>query len=84
MFDQPPPNIGGKSYSIVTTITTSRLSCKACIVHKYLKIPLWGYLYVLQQPNATLQRIQNLDIIIIDEMPLLTNKLLNLVYMHIK
>ncbi len=69
---------------VTTSATTSRISYKACIVRKYLKIPLWGYLYVLQQLNATLQKIQILNIIIIDEMSLLTNKLLNLVYMHIK
>jgi hypothetical protein len=52
----------------IINVATCRLSCKVGIVHKYFRIPIQGYLYALQQPNATLQRIQNFDIIIIDEM----------------
>ncbi len=76
----------GKKVILVTIIgaATYRLSCKVGTIHKYFRIPIQGYLYALQQPNATLQRIQNFDIIIIDEMSLLTNTLLNLVYMCIK
>jgi hypothetical protein len=60
----------GEIFLLLTTIivATFRLSCKVGIVHKYFRIPIQGYFYALQQPNATLQRIQNFDIIIIDEM----------------
>jgi hypothetical protein len=84
-FNQTPPNIGDFYFFGSTTgVAISRLSCKVGIVHKYFIIPIWGYLYVLQQPNATLQKNQKIDIIIIDEMSLLKNTLLNSVYMCIK
>jgi hypothetical protein len=77
--------LGNLFFLVATTgATTSRLSCKIGIIHKYFRIPIWGYLYALQQPNATLQKIQKFDIIIIDEMSLLGNTLLNSVYMCIK
>jgi hypothetical protein len=77
--------LGKKVLLVATTsVATSRLSHKIGIVHKYFRIPTWGYLYVLQQPNATLQKIQKFDIIIIDEVSLFINTLLNLVYMCIK
>jgi hypothetical protein len=47
-------------------------------------MPVRGYLHILVQPNITLQKLHEADVIIINEMLLFTNVVLNVVCIRIK
>ena len=53
-------------------------------MHTHFRIPICGYLYALCQPNVTLQRLKEADVLIIDEMSMMTNNTLNAIYSRVK
>jgi len=50
-----------------------QLSQHAYTIHTQFKIPIHGYLYVLPQPSNILQSLKYANVIIIDEMLMMTN-----------
>jgi ATP-dependent exoDNAse (exonuclease V) alpha subunit len=50
----------------------TRLSSNTSTIHGQFKLPIKDPLYVLQQPNLILQRLHAADVIIIDEMSMMT------------
>jgi ATP-dependent exoDNAse (exonuclease V) alpha subunit len=65
-----------KKKVILTTTTgcaTSRLSSKASIVHNTFHIQCKGYVHPLQKLSVEFQILKEVDIIIIDEMSMMTN-----------
>ena len=67
-----------------TAATSRRLSSRATIVHTNFRIPPKGYLYALQEPNLTLQKLRETDVFIIDEMSMMTSRIINAIYYRVK
>ena len=63
-------------FSATTGATALRLSKSASTVHTIFRIPTHGYLSVLPELNLVLTKLMNADIIIIDEMSMMTNNML--------
>jgi Cdc6-like AAA superfamily ATPase len=55
-----------------TGAAATRLSSNASTIHGLFRLPIKGPLYTLQQPNLSLQRLQAVDVIIVDKMSMMT------------
>jgi hypothetical protein len=60
-------NQGKKLLILATSLVEIKLSPSTKIVHAQYKIPIWGYLYTLVEPNNTLQKLRLTYVFIIDE-----------------
>jgi len=60
------------------------LSQDAYIVHTQFKIHVCRYLFVLLQPSNILQTLKHANVIIIDEMSMMTSIMLCVIKQHLK
>jgi ATP-dependent exoDNAse (exonuclease V) alpha subunit len=67
-----------------TGAVSTKLSPNASTIHGLFRLPIKGPLYALQQPNLTLQRLHAMDVIIIDEMSMMTSVQLTTIYSKLK
>ncbi len=56
-----------------TRVAALRLSPHACIVHSLFKIPIKGYLTTIIKPSSTLETLKQANLIVIDEMFMMTS-----------
>jgi hypothetical protein len=67
-----------------TGAAATKLSPNASTIHMLFRLTIRGPLYALQQPNLTLQRLQLADVIIVDEMSMMTTIQLTTIYSRLK
>jgi hypothetical protein len=67
-----------------TGAAATKLSPNTSTIHTLFKLPIRGPLYALQQSNLTLQRLQAADVIIVDEMSMITTVQLTSIYSRLK
>ena len=67
-------------FRVILSATTGAaalwLSKSASIVHAVFRIPTHGYLFVLHEPSPVLTKLKNANVIIIDEMSMMTSNML--------
>jgi hypothetical protein len=76
----------GKNVILTTTIgaATLQLSQHACTIHTQFGIHVHGYLFVLPQPSNILQSLKYANVIIIDEMSVMTNTMVCAIEQRLK
>lgn len=75
----------GKNVLLTTTGTTTlRLSQYACTIYTQFRIHVHGYLSLLPQPSNILQSLKYENVIIIDEISMMSNTMLCAIEQRLK
>jgi hypothetical protein len=74
---------GKKVLLLATTrVATLQLSPHACTMHSMFKLPIRGYLTTVIEPSSTLEMLKQANLIVIDEMYMMTSIILCAIEQH--